>query len=114
MIFSSLLVFVSGVVAALLTLYFSWGRSRLNKRNLSVIFSSILLEGIGLWLFSIDHPTYIFKPIPLPPNVTYYGPGGETITIPPPSYASLWPYPLIIGIVSLVVLLLLRKAGVIP
>ena len=79
-----------------------------NKRNLSIIFLSIILIGIGLWLFHIDHYTYV-------PNHNIYictrGFGTVFVAskaIPPPSYASLWPYMLALGI-GLAVLIFRRK-----
>ncbi|AAK41823.1 conserved hypothetical protein [Sulfolobus islandicus Y.N.15.51] len=66
--FLSLLIFVSGIIVAFLTLYFSpdFGRVKPNKRSLSTIFLSIALTGIGLWLYSIDHSTYFCPNINAP------------------------------------------------
>ncbi|WP_231136401.1 hypothetical protein [Acidianus ambivalens] len=86
-----------------------------NKRNLSIIFLSIILVGIGLWLFHIDHNTYIYEPALTGYNVTRIYSNGTTTTIPvcktlalgpvvitkvipPPWYASLWPVFLVNGI----------------
>ncbi|ACP37345.1 hypothetical protein [Saccharolobus islandicus] len=99
--FLSLLIFVSGIIVAFLTLYFSpdFGRVKPNKRNLSTIFLSIALTGIGLWLYSIDHPTYIAPPPP-PPNAFGLVGGQE---IPPPLYANLWPFIIAIGLSILII-----------
>ncbi|MBB5253538.1 hypothetical protein [Sulfurisphaera ohwakuensis] len=115
--FVSLFVFVSGIIVALLTLYFSpdFGRVKPNKRNLSTIFLSLALAGIGLWLYYIDRPTYIAKPIKpiLPPGNfdTYfglYGPQVEYIRIPPPWYANLWSETLTSGVILLALVVFLH------
>ncbi|QXJ33200.1 hypothetical protein [Saccharolobus shibatae] len=108
--FISLLVFVSGIIVALLTLYFSpdFGRAKPNKRNLSIIFLSVALVGIGLWFYSIDHPTIFCPNINAPPNAFGIFCGQE---IPPPWYANLWPETLVAGVVLLLisVILLIRR-----
>jgi uncharacterized protein with PQ loop repeat len=114
--FLSLLIFVLGVTVAILTIYLSPGfaKAKQNKRNLSIIFLSIILIGIGLWLFHIDHYTYIH---PTGYNVTHTCTNGfgtvfiPSKVIPPPSYASLWPYILALGIIilGLAVLIFRRK-----
>ena len=86
------------------------------KRDLSILFLSIILIGIGLWLFHIDHYTYIRL---TGPNITvthvYPNTFGTVYiaseAIPPPSYASLWPYILALGIIilGLAVLIFRRK-----
>ncbi|AEE94651.1 conserved pro-fuselloviral protein [Acidianus hospitalis W1] len=101
--FLSLLIFVLGVTVAILTIYLSpdFAKAKPNKRNLSIIFLSIILVGIGLWLFHIDHYTYICSSAPqnvncsVPSLGTVYAPSK---VIPPPSYASLWPVFLASGI----------------
>ena len=98
------------------------------KLTISIIFLSIILVGIGLWLFHIDHYTYICKPAPTGYNVTVIYSNGTTATvpvcktptfgpsviikaIPPPSYASLWPVFLVsgIGLMGFSVLIRSRK-----
>ncbi|ACR41159.1 hypothetical protein [Saccharolobus islandicus] len=102
--FLSLLIFVSGIIVAFLTLYFSpdFGRVKPNKRSLSTIFLSIALTGIGLWLYSIDHPTYIAQPYEGSPEGIYFGPS-PTIHVPPPWYANLWPFIIAIGLSILII-----------
>ena len=74
-------------------------KAKLNKRSLPIVFLSIILVGIGLWLFHIDHYTYTYICSPAPHSCpdafgTFYVPKA----IPPPSYASLWPVFFAIGI----------------
>ncbi|ABV26221.1 hypothetical protein SSSV4_ORF111 [Sulfolobus spindle-shaped virus 4] len=108
--FSSLLIFVSGIIVSLLTLYFSpdFGRVKPNKRNLSVVFLSIVLVGIGLWFYTIDHPTFIVLPYKEPPGGFYLGPP-PTKCIPPPWYANLWPFIITIGLSILIIPLIRPK-----
>jgi hypothetical protein len=114
--FLSLLIFVLGVTVAILTIYLSpdFAKAKPNKRNLSIIFLSTILIGIGLWLFHIDHYTYICSPAPLNVNCSVPALGPvyvQSKAIPPPSYASLWPYILALGIIilGLAVLIFRRK-----
>ncbi|BFI76770.1 hypothetical protein [Sulfurisphaera ohwakuensis] len=107
--FLSLFVFVSGIIVALLTLYFSpdFGRAKPNKRNLSIIFLSVALVGIGLWFYSIDHPTCIVLPYEGSPEGIYFGPP-PTKYVPPPWYANLWPETLTSGVILLALVVFLH------
>jgi len=63
---------------------------------------------MGLWLYYIDHPTYIVLPYEGSPEGIYLGPP-PTKYVPPPWYANLWPETLIAGVVLLLILLLRLK-----